>query len=230
MGSQLSALSSRLRILCAGLAIALALTVVFVLNTHPSDHRDAPIPDLLAVLPSSAPGWTVETSSDLYQFRDTLQTENLAQRTYHKRSANGGEAEIILYLAYWRPGQASVSLVASHTPDACWPGSGWQTLTTPQPREHPVVAGRTLPTAEYRLFKSGDFPQFVWFWHLYDGRPIVYRDPYSAIELLRIAWRYGFRHNGDQLFVRVSSNRPLAEIAGEPLLAEFFSHTQALGL
>jgi hypothetical protein len=70
----------------------------------------------------------------------------------------------------------------------------------------------------------------VWFWHLHDGRPIAYRDPYSAIELLRIAWQYGFRRGGDQLFIRVSSNRPWPELANEPLLRDFFARTQAVGL
>ena len=228
-GAQPSTLNSQLKILSPGLALAGALTVFFVLNTRPSDHGNAPGPDLLAALPAAPAGWQVKTSTDLYQFRDTLQTDNLAQRTYVKATATG-PVEIILYLAYWRPGQAPVSLVASHTPDACWPGSGWDMLLLPQTRAQLVVAQRPIATAEYRLFKSGDFPQYVWFWHLYDRRPIAYRDPYSPAELLRIAWRYGFRHNGDQLFVRVSSNRPWADIAAEPVLAEFFAHTQPLGL
>ncbi|MSU22742.1 MAG: exosortase/archaeosortase family protein [Opitutus sp.] len=227
--AQPSTLSAQLRFLAAGLALAVALLIGFTLNTRPSDRRDAPVPDLLAVLPASAEGWRVETSTDLYQFRDTLQTENLAQRTYVKTTPAGEEVRIVLYLAYWRPGQSSVSQVASHTPDACWPGSGWDALPVAQPRAQPVVAGRALATAEYRSFRREDFPQHVWFWHLYDGRPISYRDPYSASELLRIAWRYGFRHNGDQLFVRASSNLPLAEIVNEPLLAQFFARTQPLG-
>lgn len=231
--SSLPVTGSQLKLFSAGLVVALALTAVFVLNTHPSERRDAPVPDLLATLPASSNGWTVKTSTDLQIFRDTLQTSNLAQRTY-TRPPSGGRpgTQIIIYLAHWRPGQASVSLVASHTPDACWPGSGWQLLAMPpaQTRVSPVVAGRPLAPAESRQFKSGDYTEFVWFWHIYDGRPIAYRDPYSASELLRIAWRYGFRHDGDQLFVRVSSNRPWAEIVNEPLLAEFFAHTQALGL
>lgn len=223
----------QLKLFSAGLVVALVLTVVFVLNTHPAERRDAPVPDLLAILPAASSGWTVKTSTDLQVFRDTLQTSNLAQRTYTRPPADGQPGtQIIIYLAHWRPGQASVSLVASHTPDACWPGSGWELLPVPraQTREFPVVAGRPLAPAESRRFKSGDYTEFVWFWHVYDGRPIAYRDPYSATELLRIAWRYGFRHDGDQLFVRVSSNRPWAEIVNEPLLAEFFAHTQALGL
>ena len=63
-----------------------------------------------------------------------------------------------------------------------------------------------------------------------DGRPIAYENPYSLGELLRIAWRYGFRHNGAQLFVRLSSNRPWSEIADEPLVAEFFARLRPYGL
>ena len=95
-----------------------------------------------------------------------------------------------------------------------------------------AVAGRTLPgLAEYRYFTNASgYPQFVWFWHIFDGRPILYADPYSPLALLRIALRYGFRKDGDQLFIRISSNRPWREIADEAPVAEFFSQTRALGL
>lgn len=227
--TQPSTLNSQLFLpLAAGLALAAALVVLFALNTRPSVRRDAPVPDLLALLPATAAGWRVNTSTELYQFKSTLRTEYLAQRTYTRGTATGLD-QLTLYVAYWRPGQAPVSLVASHTPDACWPGSGWTAAPAPPPAGPLITGGRTLPAPENRLF-VGQFPQHVWFWHLYDGRPITYRDPYSAVELLRIAWRYGFRKNGDQLFVRVSSNRPLAGFAGEALLADFFARLQPLGL
>jgi exosortase len=216
------------RALAVGLAVAGALVALFVVNTHPSPHRDAAVPDLLALLPEAATGWQVKTT-DLYEFSGTLQTDHLAQRNY-VRTAAAAPTEIIIYVAYWRAGQAPVSLVASHTPDACWPGSGWTALRNETSRVAPAIDGRALPNAEHRVFAAGEQPQHVWFWHLYDGRPISYRDPYSPLELLRIAWRFGFRHEGDQLFVRVSSNRPWPEIAREPLLAEFFARTRALGL
>ncbi len=214
----------------SALSVAAALVVIFVLNTRPSVRAGAPVPNLYAVLPASVPGWEVDTSTDLYQFADLLQTDILAQRTYLKRTAEGQQIQLTLYAAYWRAGQAAVSLVASHTPDACWPGAGWESLAPPSAPPAPIVADRVLAPPEYRFFKSGAFPQHVWFWHLYDGRPIAYRDPYSAAALLRSAWRYGFRHDGDQLFVRVSSNVPWSVIAAEPVLAQFFAHTQPLGL
>lgn len=218
----------RLRTLTAGIAMATGLVIVFVQNTRPSVRGDLPPPDLLGLLPAAADGWSVQTS-DLYQFSGTLQTNFLAQRRY-LRGPDSNPTEITLYLAYWRPGQAPVSLVASHTPDACLPGSGWTTLPSSPPRVQLAADNRTIADAEYRRFQAGDYPQYVWFWHLYDGRPISYRDPYSPAELLRIAWRYGFRHDGDQVFVRLSSNRPWAEIASEPLVGTFFAQLKSLGL
>lgn len=220
----------RLKTLIVGQAAAMALVGLFVINTHPSIRPDAPVPNLYSILPSSSSGWEVETTNDLFQFSNVLQTDLLAQRTYLKRKPNGEQIQVTFYAAYWRAGQTSVSQVASHTPDACWPGAGWDAVPTPPPGAPPQIGGRTLPAAEYRFFKSQEFPQHVWFWHLFDGRPIAYRDPYSASALLRIAWQYGFRHDGDQLFVRISSNVPWSEIAAEPLLAQFFARTQPLGL
>lgn len=218
----------------APLTVALLLSVLlvgfFFANTRPSPRHNLPVPDLLALLPAESAGWQVHTSDDLFQFSATLHTEHLAQRTY-ARINEGTPEQITIYLAYWRAGQAAVSLVASHTPDACWPGSGWTPVRRHQaPLEQFAVAGQPVPAPESRLFLSGRLPQHVWFWHLYDGRPIAYRDPYSARELLNIAWHYGFSHDGDQLFVRISSNRPWEEIADEPLLAEVFSHLAGLGL
>ncbi len=215
--------------LAFGFVLVVALVAFFYVNTRPSERLHEPIPDLAAILPESLPGWRVDTSRDLYQFSDTLRTEHLAQRTYVRPAADGVD-QITIYLAYWRPGQAPVSLVASHTPDACWPGSGWTALPAANTRETLPLPSRSLAPAESRFFKNGQFPQHVWFWHLHDGRPIRYNDPYSPTELLNIALRYGFTQDGDQLFVRVSSNRPWSTLADEPLLTEVFSRLQPLGL
>jgi exosortase/archaeosortase family protein len=211
------------------LGAAAALVGFFVWNTRPSTGATGPVPNLAALLPDAADGWQTR-SPNLYEFRGTLQTEHLAQRDYRRASTSGAPDEIVIYVAYWRAGQASVSLVASHTPDACWPGSGWTIAPNSTPRVALRTANRNLPEAEQRVFTFGDQPQHVWFWHIHDGRPIAYRDPYSAVELLKIAWKYGFRRNGDQLFVRVSSNRPWPQIADEPVLRSFFERVQKLGL
>ncbi|HVU23894.1 MAG TPA: exosortase/archaeosortase family protein [Opitutus sp.] len=217
------------RLLAAGLGVVAVLAAFFFLNTRPSVRSNLPVPDLAAMLPDSVPGWRVDTAQDLYQFSDTLHTDHLEQRSYFRDRPDALE-QITIYLAYWRAGQAPVSLVAMHTPDACWPGSGW--VVDRQKSAQPALAlpARTLPAAESRFFTSGGYPQYVWFWHLYNGRPITYQDPYSAIALLKIAWHYGFVHDGDQVFVRVSSNRPWSDIAAEPPVTEFFARVRSLGL
>ncbi|MBS0633074.1 MAG: exosortase/archaeosortase family protein [Verrucomicrobia bacterium] len=216
--------------LASGLLFAVALAGFFYASTRPSIRHDLPAPDLAAILPPKVEGWAVETSDDLYRFSSTLKTDYLAQRTYLRNTPQGVE-QITVYLAYWRAGQASVSLVASHTPDACWPGSGWEPAKQPPPTVPLAINGRSLPAVEYRQFLGSDnYQQNVWFWHTYDGKAIAYRNPYSARELLNIAWHYGFRRDGDQMFVRVSSNRPWSDLAREPFLAGIFDQLRGYGL
>ena len=215
-------------LLAALLVISSALTGFFVLRTRPAGPAAHSPPDLAALLPAAPAGWTVVTSTDLYRFADTLETDHLFQRTYY-RGAGDDVTQLTVYLAYWPPDQASVSNVALHTPDACWPGVGWQPVPAEAMRVTPVVAGHVLPAAEYRLFTRGEIPQHVWFWHLYAGAAITQRDPRSAGELLALAWRYGFRRSGDQLFVRVSSNRPWSALGRDSLLGEIFANLRPLG-
>ena len=216
-------------VLATALLLATGVAGFFIAHTRPAVRGPRPAPDLAAVLPADAPGWRVVTSGDLYQFADALQTRDLEQRSYFKGTPDDF-TQITVYLAYWPPGQTSVSNVAVHTPDACWPGVGWQPVPLAATQLTPVVNGRAVPTAEYRLFTSNGYLQHVWFWHLYDGAPITQRDPRSARELLAYALRYGFRRDGDQLFVRISSNRPWPAIAGEPLVAAIFANLHRFGL
>jgi hypothetical protein len=158
-----------------------------------------------------------------------LRTDFLAQRHYRRQDADG-PTEITLYVAYWRPGQATVSAVAAHTPDACWPGAGWTAISIPQTEVALPLTKRSLPLAEYRVFRAGQVGQNVWFWHLYDGQTINIRDSLSPLAALATALQYGFRHEGPQMFVRVTSNRPWGRIRHEEVLADFFRQTQAHGL
>ncbi len=211
------------------LLVGLATLALFITSTRSSGTRASPVPDLLALLPAEAAGWDVSTTPDLYRFAGTLRTDHLAQRTYTRTDARGPE-RVILYVAYWSEGQASVGLVGSHTPDACWPGAGWVSTDIPDPRTELRVGGRTLPEAQHRLFTAEGYPQHVWFWQLYDGRIVEVGDPRSVPSLIRIALRYGFRKGGRQAFVRVSSDRPWAEIAQEPFVGTFLDRARVLGL
>jgi len=219
--------SSTILLACATLCAV--LVALFWVKTRPAIRASAPAPDLVRLLPDAFPGWRVITPDDLYRFKDVLRTDHLVERTY-VRTVAGGAEEITFYAAYWRAGQATVTLVSTHTPDACWPGAGWVA--------HPELGGpagltdggRPLAAGEHRVFTHGAFSENVWFWHLYDGRAVVYEDPRSAAALLGAALRYGFRKEGDQLFVRVSSNRSWPDLQREPLVQRFFANTRDLGL
>jgi exosortase len=186
-------------------------------------------PNLAALFPEAPHGWTVQTTPDFDQYSGILHTHALIERVYSAGASADG-AHVTLYLAYWRPGQAAVSLVDAHSPDACWPGTGWVAEPVTSGRESLSVGGRLLAPAESRLFAHGAFETRVWFWHLYGGRPITFVDPYSVVRLLGLAWHYGLGHAKDQMFVRVSSDRPWQEIASQPVLRQFFENMRPLGL
>lgn len=211
-------------------AIAVALGVFFISFSRSTPaSSSAPQISANSLIPESAAGWEVQTSDDLYRFSDILRTRDLAERTYLRRGPNG-IVQVTLYVAHWLPGEASVSMVASHTPDACWPGGGWNIGPVAAPQEQLVVGDRRLPAAEHRFFVKGPLPQHVWFWHVYNERPINYRDPYSVPALFEIAWRYGFRREGGQYFIRFSSNQPWENLTQEPLVQEIFRRLATVGL
>ena len=216
-------------IVAVGLLLAGGASVLLATGRSPSESPTGSVPDLAELLPAPPSGWTVWTTPNLDQFGEILHTHTLIERVY-SAGPTLASAHVTLYLAYWRPGQASVSLVDAHTPDACWPGTGW--VAKPLSVEHATlkIGDRVLAPAECRLFAHDKFETRVWFWHLYGGRPLVFVDPYSVTRLLRLAWRYGFRRDEAQLFVRISSNRTWQEIASEPTLHQFFENLKPLGL
>jgi exosortase len=213
----------------SGILAAAFAAAVLAAAGSPARGASREEPDLAALLPDAPEGWTANSTPDLELYSGVLRTHALAERVYTSAGAPGA-AHITLYLAYWRPGQASVSLVDAHTPDACWPGTGWEAVAVPSGRSVLEVGGRELPPAECRLFARQNVETRVWFWHLYGGRPLAFVDPYSAARLLGLAWKYGFAPPEDQLFVRVSSDRPWQEVASQPTLRQFFEKLRPLGL
>ena len=216
-------------LIAACLVLAAGALGVFAVAGGKAGRVSGPEPDLAELLPAAPAGWTARTTPDLEQYSGTLHTHALVERVY-SQGPGLESAHVTLYLAYWRPGEAPVSLVDAHTPDSCWPGTGWEAKSVPDSRPALGIGGRMLAPAECRLFALNSFETRVWFWHLYGGRPLVFVDPHSAINIVKLAWRFGFGSAQDQLFVRISSNRPWEEIAAEPILKRFFENLSPLGL
>lgn len=210
------------------LVLSIATLGIFVAGTRPSRDRKGPSPNLWAMLPDRVNGWEVTTREDLYRFSSQLQTDALAERSY-LRVDERGPLQITIYLAYWPAGQASVSSVAAHTPDACWPGSGWVEDRSQHRSIALNVGDLRLPEAQFRSFNLDTFPQQVWYWHLFEGKPIDGAVG-SPRQLLSLAWNYGFRNEGEQVFARISSNRRWEEISHEPLLNDVITRLHPLGL
>ncbi len=220
-----------LRFLWTAVAASLALGVFYLTSARPPSRQGQTPPNLASLLPIRAAGWEVMTPNDLYQFADILQTSHLMERSYLRSNGPGQLTQLTVYVAYWAPGQTSVSRVASHTPDACWPGSGWVAQPLADIREIPALPGLIISPGEHRVFRNSvGFPQNVWFWHIYDGHVISYRDPYSIPALFQIALQYGFRRPSDQFFIRFSSNKPWAELKEEPIVREILTNLTRIGL
>jgi hypothetical protein len=118
-----------------------------------------------------------------------------------------------------------------HTPDACWPGAGWAAQSAVATQQNLLLPELKSIAAEQRLFKNAEgFPQHVWFWHVYDGRVIDYLEPYALSALVKTALQYGFRRQGEQFFVRFSSDQTWGELAQEPLVREILAQLSANGL
>ena len=200
-------------------------------RTEQGAPKGGPAPVLTRLVPEEGEGWTAATRTDLGRFAGILQTDHLLERTYSKIDDKGRRAQVTVYAAWWPAGAASVSTVAAHTPEACWPGAGWQQApATDGRRDLPLADGRVAGEAEQRSFVFGEYPQHVWFWHLVAGEPMRPFEPTSWREQLRVFFQHGIRRDQTQAFVRVSSNLEWSELAGDPLLAEVISGFAELGV
>lgn len=136
----------------AGLFLAATSISLLSFRAAPAVPEQASIPDLASLMPPPPTGWTASMTSDLDQFSGILHTHTLIERVY-SAGPTLESAHVTLYLAYWKPGEAPVSLVDAHSPDACWPGSGWEAQPVPHEREVLEVGGGYSPQR-----KAGSFP------------------------------------------------------------------------
>lgn len=166
-----------------------------------------------ALIPRELPGWTctdvplAETEELRARVGEILSFDDHISRLYRR-----GDTEILLYVAYWKPGQVPVKQVHEHTPDICWVRNGWQPLI----RAHHVQVSSALLPCEERTFSQKGQLAYVRFWHIV-GQD-VYSNPDSAygqisLNFLKSLTQFGLNQRQEQLFVRISSNQPLPTIA-----------------
>ncbi len=215
----------------ASLALAFAWVGQLVARTRFGVPAVATPPDLGRLVPEAAEGWAVTTRTDLGRFAGILRTDHLLERSFSKVGADGRRVQLTIYAAWWPAGASSVSEVATHTPEACWPGAGWTLLPEGTARRSLELAdGRVADEAEQRAFVGNGYPQHVWFWHVVDGAPLGPFEPRSWRQQLRLFFERGTRRDEPQVFARLSSNREWGAIAGEPLVGEALAGLARLGV
>ena len=190
---------------------------------------------LAAALPSDLAGWTSKSvklgATEALQgsVEQVLQFDDVFFREF--QSARG---EVSLYVAYWGPAKMPTQVVASHTPDRCWTSAGWNCDETKH--RSPLTAGaRDLRPGEWRLFRAPNGERLhVQYWHLVGGALYDYGDRFNQMPSAWRWWREVAKQAVstplEQYFIRLTSNRPFADLQGDPGFQEVLRALAGLGL
>ncbi|MBA4135876.1 MAG: hypothetical protein C0518_01010 [Opitutus sp.] len=187
---------------------------------------------LRQVLPEDLPGWS---GTDLPLGQNEA-VSGAVEKTLrfddaYFREFRSGRGTVALYVAYWGPGKMPVQLVSSHTPDRCWVENGWSREKV----RHAVAAASAVRPGEWRLFKAPSGQKLnVLFWHvvgddLYDYGQRASEMP-SAWRWWRDAALQAVRPPAEQYFIRVSSDRPFEELAGDAGWQQLLRALEEVGL
>lgn len=145
------------------------------------------------------------------------------------------DARVSVYVAWWEAGRMSPRLVAAHTPDVCWPGNGWLRDTAAEAGLSALgekLRAKGFSDGELRVFLMQNKPEYVAFWHKVGDEMLSYGTGFAPPWW---AWLDEMRRGGlnlrkEQLFVRISSDRPLQDILDKPELEPLRRALLNLGL
>lgn len=225
--------------MAVGLTLVLSTGLVFAFLVPDVDPTiDGSLEELL---PEQIAGWRSisvplsQTPEGEKRVLDVLDLDDVFCRQYTK-----GDTEIMVYVAYWYPGSEPYSSVAIHNPDSCWVIAGWEVLKRESNRMV-ELAGYPLKAHEYGLYRKDGNDVHVIFWHLLGGEPNrhIKNMIWTSSGLDSIKRQFYFIYNmyqmglnlgQDQLFVRISSNKPFEEIEASGELGEILAALQNLGL
>lgn len=216
-------MKGRILIFIAAIAI-ISVAVVFQFFGLSQKRKHFVPPSASDLIPSAIEGWTVKDipiaeSEEMKQaVKEVLSFDSAAFRSYKR----GGD-EISIYLAYWLPGSINPQQVDGHTPDICWVNNGWK-MEKPLPPSPLDINGHSLPMINYRRFEAGGHNLSVLFWHLTGSE---YRQSFSIFEeglgvkdrtqrRIYQVWKAVTTPARQQLFIRISSNRDIADQLNEP--------------
>lgn len=223
----------------AAVAILLGLIIYIEVFSVPVQRFRAKLGD---VVPAKLDGWEVrdmplaQTEGMMEQVNKVLMFDDAVQRVYRKPGL-----EVIVYAAYWKPGKVTIADAGTHNPDSCWVLAGWRR----QDRRYAqsTQAGtRALLPCEYGEYSINNHTSYVEFWHLVNGEPNRYEDQQTGwrtgfagrFERLPLALRdmrkYGINMKREQLFLRISANRPFELFRTDPDYVRLMQSLEPLGI
>jgi hypothetical protein len=178
---------------------------------------------LIAGLPATYSGWQVaeqevaSTPEMKYAVAQMLNYDEAILRDFRQ-----GDVQVTLYVAHWKAAKFPARLVAQHTPEVCWPGFGWNQVQADYNRDVLLPDGKPALPGQFVSFEKNQQPCHVVYWHIVNGRLSGFASgPQSrSLSILDSFWQDVRAASGEQLFVRISSNKAWAQIKGEPLLNE----------
>ncbi|NRA27652.1 MAG: exosortase-associated EpsI family protein [Opitutales bacterium] len=210
-----------------GILSAISFAIFDAVRPQPEPSITQPLDSLI---PRDLPGWTVkdlplaETEELRGRVEEMLDFDDYVSRIYTR-----GSTQLILYIAYWKPGSAPIKQAHEHTPDICWVLNGWE----PKVREHGIDLDLVFATdahpAEFRIFEKNNTEQSVVFWHvvgndIYTNERNDARAVTPSLNFLKTIQQFGLNQKREQFFVRVSSNRDVRIVLNEPSTAPLREH------
>lgn len=231
----------RFTLLCLAVGLFLLMSAGLVFAFLVPDVEPTVDRSLEELLPERIPGWHAtqvplsQTPEGEERVLNVLDLDDVFSRQYTK-----GDTEIMVYAAYWFPGSEPYSSVAIHNPDSCWVISGWDVLDRESNRSV-ELAGFPLKEHEWGVYRKNGNDVYVLFWHLLGGEPNKYIKHMlwtsSGVDSFKRQFYFiynmyqmGLDLGQDQLFVRISSNKPFEEIEESGELKEILSALENLGL
>ena len=232
---------SRIKISLVGLAgvlaIGFALQGVPIRNIEKGDRATAARPvKLTQTVPAKLPGWQGRDEPlGATEFLQGSAAQTLNFDDYVFRVFAAGNRRVGVYVAYWSPGRMPINKVASHTPDRCWTENGWQCVQARFQVNLRPVTGLALRAGQEREFLSPEGRrEYVIYWHLVGDKLYDYGERLnarpSAVKWWRDTLRYAFSGGEAQYFIRLTSDRPFEELAGDPGWEELLGALAKLGL
>ncbi len=193
------------------------------------------------LIPADIPGWRSQkvplssTPEGVDRVLQVLNLDDVFSWQYTK-----GDTEVMIYAAYWYPGSEPYSSVAIHNPDSCWVIAGWK-IEARESNRQIQLAGLDLKEHEWGTYLKDGHTAHVMFWHLLGGEPNKYLKNmlWTSTGLDSVKRQFYFLFNiyqmglnlgQDQLFVRISSNKPFEELEANGDLRQLLDHLHALKL